>query len=295
MKTIALPSDVRSAVRQQRRNGKRIGVVPTMGALHQGHISLVEAAAKQCDFVVTTIFVNPTQFGPNEDFDKYPRTLEDDLAKSRAAGADLVFLPEVDIMYPAGCQSQVNVSGLTDVLEGAHRPGHFDGVTTVVAKLFHITEPDRAFFGQKDFQQQLVIRQMVNDLNWGLEIVTCPTIRESDGLAMSSRNRYLTAAERQTALQISAALTQANSDSKCDDANPSDVERQMNERLSRIEGLELDYATVVNSKTLQRFPPENWSHQDQTQTAVALIAAKVGSTRLIDNQILGFRSHNQTS
>lgn len=294
MKTIALPSELRSAVRQQRLNGKRIGVVPTMGALHQGHISLVETAAKQCDFVVTTIFVNPTQFGPNEDFDKYPRTLEDDLGKCEAAGADLVFLPEVDVMYPTGCQTSVKVGGLTNVLEGAHRPGHFDGVTTVVAKLFHITEPDKAFFGQKDFQQQLVIRQMVEDLNWGLEIITCPTIREPDGLALSSRNRYLSADERQTALQISAALNVANANAELDGATPSQIEKLMAEGLKQIDGLELDYAVVVNSETLQGLSDVEFANQNQTSTAVALIAAKVGTTRLIDNQILGFRSHNQT-
>lgn len=294
METTALPADVRSTVRQQRRNGKRIGVVPTMGALHQGHVSLVDAAAKQCDFVVTTIFVNPTQFGPNEDFDKYPRTLNDDLAKCEAAGADLVFLPEADVMYPPGCQTAVQVSGLTNVLEGAHRPGHFDGVTTIVAKLLNVTEPDKAFFGQKDFQQQLVIRQMVEDLNWGLEIVTCPTIRETDGLAMSSRNRYLSATERQTALQISAVLNQAKADSESNEASPSGIEKAMVERLMNVDGLELDYAVVVNSKTLQRGSDFEWVGNDGAETAVALIAAKVGATRLIDNQILGFRSHNQT-
>ncbi|MCL4110321.1 UNVERIFIED_CONTAM: hypothetical protein GTU68_006598 [Idotea baltica] len=252
-----------------------------MGALHQGHISLVETAAAECDFVVTTIFVNPTQFGPNEDFDKYPRTLEDDLAKCKAAGADLVFVPDVAIMYPKGSETTVRVAGPTEVLEGAHRPGHFDGVTTIVAKLFHVTEPDKAFFGQKDFQQQLVIRRMVEDLNWALEIVMCPTVREADGLAMSSRNRYLSAAERQTAVQISAALREAEQASTTADAVPS------------VDGLELDYAVVVDSETLQPI-----SNQDalvaNRSPAVALIAAKVGATRLIDNQILGFRFSHQT-
>lgn len=294
MQTIALPADLRSTVQRQRRDGQRIGVVPTMGALHQGHVSLVEAAAEQCDFVVTTIFVNPTQFGPNEDFVKYPKTVEDDLAKCQAAGADLVFIPDVDVMYPPGCRTSVRVSGLTDVLEGAHRPGHFDGVTTVVAKLFHITVPDLAFFGQKDFQQQLVIRQMVEDLNWGLEIVTCQTIRESDGLAMSSRNRFLSAAERQTALQLSAALDHANEQFQSDNASPSDVQEAMVERLSNVGGLELDYAVVVNSETLQSVSDSEWHGRDAIPSVVALIAARVGTTRLIDNQILGFRSHNQS-
>ena len=294
METVALPADIRSIVRQQRRHGKQIGVVPTMGALHQGHISLIEAAAEQCDFVVTTIFVNPTQFGPNEDFEKYPRTLQDDLAKCEAAGADVVFLPEVDVMYPPDCQTIVKVSKLTDVLEGAHRPGHFDGVTTIVAKLLQITEPDQAFFGQKDFQQQRVIRQMVKDLNWGLEIVTCPTVRESDGLAMSSRNRYLSTSERKTALQISAALDQAQADSRHSGASPSGVEKVMNERLTNVDGLNLDYAVVVNSQSLLGISDSEWNGNALHEPAVALIAAKVGTTRLIDNQILGFRSHNQT-
>ena len=294
MQTIALPADVRSSVRQQRRNGKQIGVVPTMGALHQGHVSLIEAAAQQCDYVVTTIFVNPTQFGPNEDFNKYPRTLEQDFAKCEAAGADLVFLPEVDVMYPPGCQTCVTMSGLTDVLEGAHRPGHFDGVTTVVAKLLHITEPDKAFFGQKDYQQQLVIRQMVEDLNWGLEIVTCPTVREPDGLAMSSRNRYLSASERSTALHISAALNQANAESKDNKATPANVQESMIKQLTKVDGLKLDYAIIVNSKTLQCLSDDTSTNSTGFESAVALIAAKVGTTRLIDNQILAFRSHNQT-
>lgn len=293
MEKLSLPADVRSVVRQHRRNGKLVGVVPTMGALHQGHISLVEAAAEQCDFVVTTIFVNPTQFGPNEDFDRYPRTLEDDLKKCETAGADLVFVPDVDVMYPGGCETTVRVSGLTGVLEGAHRPGHFDGVTTVVAKLFHITEPDKAFFGQKDYQQQLVIRRMVTDLDWGLDIVTCPTVREADGLAMSSRNRYLTKAERKTALEISAALRDAEEASIVADALPSQLECTMIQRLFSVEGLELDYAVVVNSESLQSIPDEEVL-AGYRGPAVALVAARVGATRLIDNQILGFRFSRQT-
>ncbi len=157
----------------------------------KGHVSLIEAARQECGFVVGTIFVNPTQFGPNEDFSKYPRTLESDLDMCRKAGADLVFTPPVSAMYRESAQTIVRVTELSTVLEGAHRPGHFDGVTTIVTKLFNVTEPDRAYFGQKDFQQQLIIRQMVTDLDQALEVVTCPIIREPDGLAMSSRNRYL--------------------------------------------------------------------------------------------------------
>ena len=277
----ASPSATRSLVRERRRSGQRIGVVPTMGALHSGHVSLVEAARAQCDCVVATIFVNPTQFAPGEDFEQYPRTLADDLAQCEAAGADLVFTPNTDEMYLPGAQSTVVVSELTRVLEGAHRPAHFDGVTTVVAKLFHITEPDRAYFGQKDYQQQLVIRQMVQDLDFGLEIVTCPIIREDDGLALSSRNRYLSAAERERSLILNAALAHA-AEQAAKTVGPEQIQREMEQMLDRADGVEPDYAVVVNPDTLQPALPGD-------AAAVALVAARVGATRLIDNRILQFR------
>lgn len=275
------PARTRELVRQRRRSGQQIGVVPTMGALHAGHVSLVEAARRACDCVVTTIFVNPTQFAPDEDFEQYPRTLEDDLARCEAAGADLVFTPQTAAMYGDDAQTTVVVSELTKVLEGAHRPAHFDGVTTVVAKLFHITEPDFAYFGQKDFQQQLIIRQMVRDLDFGLQIVTCPIIREDDGLAMSSRNRYLTPAQRKSALVLHKSLTHAERRAEQGGA-PHQIQQEMRQILDEAEGVDPDYAVVVNAETLQQTTSGD-------RMAVALVAARVGDTRLIDNQILQFR------
>lgn len=275
------PARTRELVRERRRRGQQIAVVPTMGALHAGHVSLVEAARSECDCVVATIFVNPTQFAPGEDYEKYPRTLEDDLARCEAAGADVVFTPQTSAMYGDDAQTTVVVSELTKVLEGAHRPSHFDGVTTVVAKLFHITEPDRAYFGQKDYQQQLVIRQMVQDLDFGLQIVTCPIIREPDGLAMSSRNRYLTATQRQQALALSQTLSHAHQRAG-EGVAPADIQQQMQQILGAAPGVELDYAVVVDAGTL-RAPAGDES------TVVALVAARVGDTRLIDNQILQLR------
>lgn len=268
-------------MRQFRRSGFVVGLVPTMGALHAGHVSLIEAARQQCDKVVATIFVNPTQFGPGEDFDQYPRTLQDDLSKCEAAGADLVFTPNTAEMYLPTAQTSVSVSKLTQLLEGSVRPTHFDGVTTIVAKLFNITEPDLAFFGQKDFQQQLIIRQMVTDLDFGLEIVTCPIIREDDGLAMSSRNRYLSAEDRKRSLVLSQSLAQAT-DWAANGENPEKIAAQMSAMIDATEGVDLDYAVVVNDNTL--LPAETGC-----QTAVALVAAKLGKTRLIDNRILQFR------
>lgn len=282
MKTEHSPSAVRKAVRDAQRGGAVVGVVPTMGALHRGHVSLIEIARQQCDFVVATIFVNPTQFGPNEDFEKYPRTLEDDLSKCKAAGADLIFTPQTTDMYLPDAETEVCVNELTKVLEGAMRPGHFDGVTTVVAKLFNITVPDKAFFGQKDYQQQLVIRRMVRDLDFGVEIVTCPIIREEDGLAMSSRNRYLSPDERERALSLSRSLTVARELAESG-STPADAAKKMNEFLRDQQGVDLDYAVIADGETLQ-------NADDDAASAVALIAAHVGETRLIDNEILRFRS-----
>ena len=276
------PAEVRRVVRIARQRGVSIGCVPTMGALHEGHVSLIEAARKDCGFVVGTIFVNPTQFGPNEDFSKYPRTLESDLEMCRNAGADLVFTPALSAMYGESAQTTVRVTELSTILDGAHRPGHFDGVTTIVTKLFNITEPDRAYFGQKDFQQQLIIRQMVTDLDQPVEIVTCPIIRESDGLAMSSRNRYLSIEERQYALQLFQALKLAERLAADSAKSPPQIAQAMTDHLNSVGGIDVQYAVVADCSTLERL-------NERPQTAVALIAAKVGSTRLIDNQILRFR------
>ncbi|MCA9063711.1 MAG: pantoate--beta-alanine ligase, partial [Planctomycetaceae bacterium] len=241
-----------------------------------------EAAGRDCDFVVTTIFVNPTQFGPGEDFDRYPRTLEEDLRLCAEAGADLVFTPDVSEMYPADSQTTIHVSELTRTLEGALRPGHFDGVTTIVAKLFLVTEPDRAYFGQKDYQQQLIIRQMTSDLKFGTQIVTCPIIRENDGLAMSSRNRYLSAGQRRAATEISQALKLAEQLAATPDRTPSQISDLMRQHLESTGAFEVQYAIVADCETLQLLT-------ERQPSAVALIAAKLGTTRLIDNQILQFR------
>ncbi len=270
-------ADLRRVVREARRAGMTIGCVPTMGALHDGHISLVEAARRETDFVVVTIFVNPTQFGPNEDLAKYPRPLEADLAKCQAAGVDLVFNPDVEAVYPSGDATYVEVPGLSEVLEGAHRPGHFRGVTTIVLKLFNMVLPDVAFFGQKDYQQQLLIRHLVDDLNVPVEIRTCPTIRESDGLALSSRNVYLSPEERQTALALSQALKIAEQSLRDAGRSPTAARARMIEHLTSTPGLVLDYATVADAHSLAEL-------DEASSEMVALIAARVGSTRLIDNQ-----------
>lgn len=276
------PAEVLKAIRAARRAGKTVGCVPTMGALHAGHVSLVERARTECDFVVGTIFVNPTQFGPNEDFSKYPRTLEADLEMCRHAGADLMFTPQTASMYSGDAQTIVRVTKLATVLEGAHRPGHFDGVSTVVTKLFNITEPDRAYFGQKDYQQQLIIRRMVVDLDQPVEIVTCPIVREADGLAMSSRNRYLSTEERSRAGQISQALRLAQQSAGEPQLLPQEIAGRMVAHLESIAGIELQYAVIADTQTLEPLV-------DRTGRGVALIAARVGTTRLIDNEVLQFR------
>lgn len=275
-------TQTRRIVRAARQQGRSLGCVPTMGALHAGHVSLIERAKSDCDFVVATIFVNPTQFGPREDFTCYPRTLDADLEMCRTAGADLIFTPPVSAMYAESAQTIVRVTKLAQVLEGAHRPGHFDGVSTVVTKLFNITEPDRAYFGQKDFQQQLVIRQMVADLDQPVEIITCPIIREADGLAMSSRNRYLSVAERQQARQLVQTLKLAATLAEESRLTPPEIARQMADHLNSVGGIDVQYVVIADSGTLELLT-------DRSNSAVALIAVQVGSTRLIDNQILRFR------
>lgn len=282
MLVVSCPSEVRRVVLSERRSGATIGVVPTMGALHTGHVSLIDAARRECDFVVVTVFVNPTQFGPGEDYEQYPRTLEDDLGSCEAAGADLVFTPERSAMYLPQAQTIVRVSELTTVLEGAHRPTHFEGVTTIVAKLFNITLPNRAYFGQKDYQQQLVIRRMVRDLQWDSEIVTCPIVREADGLAMSSRNRYLSPDARARALALHRALDHAAALAEQGQRVPAMIESAMHRIISEAEQVDLHYAVVLDCETLQK-PSEG------AESAVALIAATVGGTRLLDNRILQFR------
>lgn len=270
---------VRSAVTFAKKAGHRVGFVPTMGALHAGHISLIERAREECEFVVVSIFVNPTQFGPNEDFNKYPRPRDRDLELCSNAGASLVFYPTAETMYPAGYRTFVEVGGLSDVLEGAIRPGHFRGVATVVTKLFLIVLADRAYFGQKDYQQQTLIRVMTRELNLPTEIVTCPIRRDPDGLAMSSRNAYLSPAERSAGLCLSRALQLAEKMVDDGERRVDVIEKAMRSLVEETPGARLDYAVLVHPETLE-------SLSECLPEMVALIAARFGTTRLIDNEVL---------
>ncbi len=261
------------------RTAKSIGFVPTMGALHEGHRSLMRTAREGCQIVVVSIFVNPTQFGPGEDFEKYPRPLARDLAVCQEEGVDAVFVPEVGEMYPADAVTTVSVARLTEGLCGRHRPGHFDGVTTVVAKLFNIVQPDRAYFGQKDAQQAAVIRQMVRDLNWPIEVVVCPTVREADGLAMSSRNAYLSPEQRRQALCLSQALNWAKGRIEAGQRDVSKLTAAMREQIEAAGPCEIDYIEVVDAETLEP------KASVQGQCLVAL-AVRIGPARLIDNVLV---------
>jgi pantoate--beta-alanine ligase len=272
----ATPPEVRRAVADARRRGLSIGLVPTMGALHAGHRSLIDLARAQTGFVVVSIFVNPTQFGPHEDLSRYPRPLAQDMAECAAAGVDLVFHPTPETMYPPGFCTYVEAMGLQDVLEGASRPGHFRGVATVVLKLFNVVQPDRAFFGQKDAQQVRIIQQMVRDLDVPVELVIGPTVREADGLALSSRNRYLDAEQRRQAVALAQALAEGRALIHFGERDPEAVRRRMAERIAAAPGATLDYAAVVDAATLR--PPPRL----QGPTLLAL-AVRFGATRLIDN------------
>lgn len=259
--------------------GRTVGVVPTMGALHDGHLSLVDRARAMCDVIVTTIFVNPTQFGPLEDLDRYPRTWDDDIRALTLHQCDYVFAPTRDAMFPATATTRIQPPAVASPLEGEHRPGHFSGVATVVLKLFQIIPADAAFFGEKDFQQCLVIEHMVRDLNLPIRLVGCPIIRESDGLAMSSRNRYLTADERRRALGLYQALLAARQLITDGESDVPEIERLANETLTRAGVDQIDYATVRHAETLEPI-------DRIIAPCVLLIAARVGSTRLIDNSRL---------
>ncbi len=267
---------LRARVAAWKRDGLRVGFVPTMGNLHAGHHSLVRLARTQADRVVASIFVNPTQFGPNEDFSRYPRTPEADIAGLQAAGCDLAWMPSVETMYPFGIDGvvQVRVPGVTEVLEGAHRPGHFDGVATVVARLFHQVQPDIAVFGRKDYQQLAVIRYMVRELAFPLEIVAGDTQREDDGLALSSRNQYLSAQERALAPELHRALL-ALRDAVRDGMPRARAESQVAATLA-AHGFDVDYIVV-------RRPDLSEPAEGEGGARVALVAARLGRTRLIDN------------
>lgn len=273
------PNELRDACDAARSRGIRVGLVPTMGALHEGHMRLVDEAKRRSDFVVVTIFVNPMQFGPNEDLAKYPRTLEADVERCRARDVDLVFAPRPDSMYPPGFASRVEVDGLTAVLEGAHRPGHFSGVCTVVTKLFQLTGKSTAIFGRKDYQQYRVIDRMTRDLDMPIEIVGMTTVRESDGLALSSRNRYLSESDRIRALAIARGLRAAVDAHAAGERSPAALEALVRAPIES-DFDSIDYVTVVDAHTLH--PPT-----EGTTTLIALVAARVGTTRLIDNLVFG--------
>jgi pantoate--beta-alanine ligase len=282
METIITAAAMSAISRQAHREGKRVGFVPTMGALHQGHLSLVRAAREQTDIVVTSIFVNPAQFGPTEDFSKYPRTFEKDSAMLAAEKADYIFSPSVEEMYPKDATTWVDVEELSGKLDGRSRPGHFRGVTTVVSKLFNIVQPDMAFFGQKDAAQVAVIRKMVRDLNFGVQIVVCPIIRESDGLAMSSRNAYLTPEQRKQALALSRALQQVEKRVAQGETSAESLVVAGKQAIAEEPSVRLDYFEIVNPDTLDPVA-------DVSLGALVAVAGYVGTTRLIDNLLLSAR------
>jgi pantoate--beta-alanine ligase len=284
MLTITSATEMTALSREVRRAGKRLGFVPTMGALHPGHISLVRTARAQSDVVVASIFVNPKQFGPNEDFAKYPRSLESDSAKLSCENTDYLFQPSVEEMYPTGATAWVTVEGITDKLDGRSRPGHFRGVTTVVAKLFNIVQPDLAFFGQKDAAQAAIVRKMVRDLNFDVEIVVCPVVREPDGLAMSSRNVYLSAAERKQATVLYRALMRVQMLADQGESDSARLAAAGQQVMSEEPSVRLDYFEIVNPDTLDPVASTSGG-------ALVAVAAHVGSTRLIDNILLHGRGH----
>ncbi len=257
-----------------------VGLVPTMGYLHQGHISLVQAARKECRAVIASIFVNPTQFGPGEDLGTYPRDLPRDLALLEQAGADLVWTPSAEVMYPPGYQTWVTVDKITQFLEGSRRPGHFKGVTTIVAKLFNATRPDRAYFGQKDAQQAAVIRRMVQDLSYPIDIVVCPIVRESDGLALSSRNTYLDPQQRKAATVLNRALSAASQAFETGQRDADALRQRMTSIIAAEPLAKLQYVSCADPETLQEM-------EGPVNRALLSMAVYIGKTRLIDNRVLG--------
>jgi pantoate--beta-alanine ligase len=279
MDILTTPKEMTRYAEAARMAGETIAFVPTMGYLHEGHLTLMREGRRRASIVVTSIFVNPTQFGPNEDFARYPRTLERDCDLMRTVPVDAVFAPEADAMYPPRAQTWVEVSELSEGLCGPHRPGHFRGVATIVAKLFNIVRPHIALFGEKDFQQLRLIQQMVDDLNFGIEIVPVPIVRERDGLAMSSRNAYLSSAERERALCLSLALRAAREKHRTGACCVEEIVHSARRVLKRTPGVEVEYVAGVDAETLATHPP-------LTRPILVAIAARVGKTRLIDNTVL---------
>ena len=280
--TIKTIAEMRAACAEARRSGKRLGFVPTMGALHEGHLSLVRAARARCDAVAVSIFVNPTQFGPTEDFSKYPRSFERDRELLEAEGVDLLFAPSVEEMYPKGAVTFVTVEGLSEKLCGRSRPGHFRGVTTVVAKLFNIVQPGVAFFGQKDAAQVVIAKKMVRDLDLPVEIAVCPIVREADGLAMSSRNAYLDAAERRSATVLHRVLMQVQALAEKGERRAATLIEAAQTVFREEPSVRVDYVEIVDAETLD-------PAAEVSRGALVAVAAFVGATRLIDNIVLPAR------
>jgi pantoate--beta-alanine ligase len=279
MKIITAISEMQFIAESLCKEGKRIGFVPTMGFLHEGHLSLMRTARQECDVVVASIFVNPTQFGPNEDLDRYPRDAGGDRKKCETAGVDILFTPAAAEMYPEKPTVFVTVEGISDILEGAVRPGHFRGVATVVAKLFNIVKPHRAYFGQKDFQQCVVIKRMLKGLNLEVEVVVLPTVREADGLAMSSRNSYLSPEERRAAASLYRALSAARDLFKAGARDIEKLKEKMQAVLREEKDITIDYVEVADPDTLE-------SLSETKDRMVFLIAVRLRGTRLIDNLLL---------
>jgi pantoate--beta-alanine ligase len=279
MQILTTIAETRAACKALRRNDQTLGLVPTMGALHEGHIALIRAARANCDHVAATIFVNPTQFAPHEDLDRYPRIFDADCALLEREGVDLLFAPSAEEMYPTGADTWVDVPSIGSRLDGASRPHHFRGVATVVANLFHILQPHRAYFGQKDAAQVAVLRAMVRDLHFDLDLIVCPTVRDADGLAHSSRNRYLTPADRKQALALPQALRYLAASIEEGNHDPIQLHATLLQELQSASGLTLDYAAIVDPNTLSPV-------HDLTAGALIAVAAWVGNTRLIDNLLL---------
>jgi len=275
------PADMRARAEDLRRDGRRIAVVPTMGALHDGHLALVRQARARADIVILTIFVNPTQFGPNEDLSRYPRDEAGDLAKARPAGIDLAFCPPAEAMYPAGAQTFVEVRDLQKPMCGASRPGHFAGVATIVSKLFNITLPHVAVFGEKDYQQLAIIRRMVRDLDFAIEIASVPIVREPDGLALSSRNAYLSAEQRRAALALSTGLAAAEAAFRRGERSPAALLAAARAPIEAESLARIDYVELRDADELTEFATT------VDRRAVLALAVFVGATRLIDNRVLG--------
>lgn len=277
---VTTAADLRREVAEARRQRLTVGLVPTMGALHEGHVSLIRAARGRNDYVVVSIFVNPTQFGPKEDLSRYPRPFADDVRLCAANGVDLIYHPPHEEIYPTGYRTFVEVTGLQDVLEGAARPGHFRGVATVVLKLFNQVRPDRAYFGQKDGQQVRVIQQFVRDLDVPVEVVVCPTAREPDGLALSSRNRYLDAGQRGRSAVLHRALEAGQALYRAGERDPAALERVMRDTIATAADAQVDYAAVVDADSFQPLAVLD-------KPALLALAVRFGDTRLIDNVVLG--------